>query len=396
MATMEYDGNIDFSQETPVAPVQLQPCPTCSRSFNPKALEKHAPICLKAMNGTRRRGKFDSTTQRVLPGTKATGSPSAKQDAPKKKEKPAWKVKHEQFVRNIRAARKAQAVIDAGGSLADLPPPPPDENPDYVKCPHCERRFNEDAAKRHMKFCEEQSKRNALKKKKNSNDPKALAASRRTQYKPPLPKQRTPAKSASTTTQKAQLFQVPATHILDNGPNRPLRRLIHRAGFVAPNALRPILDLARQTAHRHHRPLLPSQQVLILLINNDLHQIHSWARKLAEAIDTGVQVVLAVALQLGAIALALHRVQSTVAHVAKVLQLDPRYFALSVESDFLTKQSSVANVVQDDKTPIVDVKGLCPVQSNAKHLSNMKCLVHCLPAVSHHANNTPKCCKMSC
>eukprot|EP00049_Salpingoeca_infusionum_P001967 m.52482 g.52482 ORF g.52482 m.52482 type:complete len:364 (+) comp11303_c0_seq5:115-1206(+) len=200
MATMEYDGNIDFSQETPVAPVQLQPCPTCSRSFNPKALEKHAPICLKAMNGTRRRGKFDSTTQRVLPGTKATGSPSAKQDAPKKKEKPAWKVKHEQFVRNIRAARKAQAVIDAGGSLADLPPPPPDENPDYVKCPHCERRFNEDAAKRHMKFCEEQSKRNALKKKKNSNDPKALAASRRTQYKPPLPKQRTPAKSASTTT----------------------------------------------------------------------------------------------------------------------------------------------------------------------------------------------------
>lgn len=34
--------------------------------------------------------------------------------------------------------------------------------PDYIQCPHCSRRFNEAAAERHMKFCEEQAARRAF------------------------------------------------------------------------------------------------------------------------------------------------------------------------------------------------------------------------------------------
>lgn len=35
-----------------------------------------------------------------------------------------------------------------------------------VKCPHCGRKFNQQAGPRHIKFCEEQSRKNMMKKKK--------------------------------------------------------------------------------------------------------------------------------------------------------------------------------------------------------------------------------------
>lgn len=43
--------------------------------------------------------------------------------------------------------------MKSGGKLSDLPPPPPSENPDYVQCPHCGRRFNQAAAERHIPKC---------------------------------------------------------------------------------------------------------------------------------------------------------------------------------------------------------------------------------------------------
>lgn len=45
-----------------------------------------------------------------------------------------WRQKHEEFVRNIRAAKTAQVAIERGDPLP--PPPPPSENPgkknDYI------------------------------------------------------------------------------------------------------------------------------------------------------------------------------------------------------------------------------------------------------------------------
>ena len=61
----------------------------------------------------------------------------------------------------------------------------PDENPDYIACQHCGRKFNEDAAKRHIPFCQ-QSKQKTIHKA-----PPALKAdfvNKRISYKPPPPK----------------------------------------------------------------------------------------------------------------------------------------------------------------------------------------------------------------
>ncbi|EGD83463.1 hypothetical protein PTSG_04071 [Salpingoeca rosetta] len=191
----DYNGEIDFEQiEPPVEQVQLSPCPTCNRTFNPKALAKHAPICQRTTANAARRGTFESSKQRVGEGEgKKAPTPARKKNPPSHSNKPVgstkkkadWREKHKQFIQNIRAARKVQKFINEGGDVSSLPPPPPSENPDYVKCPICSRRFNEDAAERHVKFCEEKSKRERI-KKNAAKDPEAMERmKRRTAYKPP-------------------------------------------------------------------------------------------------------------------------------------------------------------------------------------------------------------------
>lgn len=64
-----------------------------------------------------------------------------------------WRSKHEDFIKTIRAAKEMTVHLAKGGKLSDLPPPPPSENPDYVTCPHCSRRFNGGAAARHIPLC---------------------------------------------------------------------------------------------------------------------------------------------------------------------------------------------------------------------------------------------------
>ena len=59
----------------------------------------------------------------------------------------------EDFVRAIRDAKKVQQYVQKGGNLADLAPPPPSENPDYVYCKHCTRRFAPETAARHIPKC---------------------------------------------------------------------------------------------------------------------------------------------------------------------------------------------------------------------------------------------------
>lgn len=64
-----------------------------------------------------------------------------------------WRRKHEEFIQAIRSAKQMKQHLASGGKLSDLPPPPPSENPDYVQCPHCKRRFNQGAAERHIPKC---------------------------------------------------------------------------------------------------------------------------------------------------------------------------------------------------------------------------------------------------
>jgi hypothetical protein len=62
-----------------------------------------------------------------------------------------WRLKHEEFQRALKMAK--------GADVSDLPPPPANSNPDYVKCDFCGRSFNETAAARHIPHCRDSQTR---------------------------------------------------------------------------------------------------------------------------------------------------------------------------------------------------------------------------------------------
>ncbi len=92
-----------------------------------------------------------------------------------------WRDRHESFINAIRSARST-----------DGPPPPPAANPDYVTCPHCQRRFNADSGARHIPVCNKDPKKFSNKhlvsaRSTPSHSTGSLALKKRTAYKPPLP-----------------------------------------------------------------------------------------------------------------------------------------------------------------------------------------------------------------
>eukprot|EP00095_Tigriopus_kingsejongensis_P003617 maker-scaffold49_size462716-snap-gene-2.9 protein:Tk03617 transcript:maker-scaffold49_size462716-snap-gene-2.9-mRNA-1 annotation:"protein fam164c-like" len=131
----------------------LVPCSNCGRCFAEDRISKHQEICIKT--SMKKRKTFDSTKKRVA-GTEA--EVFVKKAAKNKtKEKPAkksdWRKKREEFINALRAAKEAQRYVAAGGKISDLPPPPPMDTSDYIQCPHCNRKFNEAAADRHIPKC---------------------------------------------------------------------------------------------------------------------------------------------------------------------------------------------------------------------------------------------------
>nr|NP_001262302.1 uncharacterized protein Dmel_CG42675, isoform G [Drosophila melanogaster]AGB95685.1 uncharacterized protein Dmel_CG42675, isoform G [Drosophila melanogaster] len=140
-------------------------CRYCGRHFNTDRLAKHEEVCQRML--TTKRKIFDASKQRIE-GTEAAAfnmkskgnrNRSTYSSAAQQKglttgvKKNNWRKKHEDFIQSIRAAKQVKAHLARGGKLSDLPPPPPSENPDYVQCPHCGRRFNEQAAERHIPKC---------------------------------------------------------------------------------------------------------------------------------------------------------------------------------------------------------------------------------------------------
>lgn len=132
----------------------MQSCQYCSRRFAEDRLATHQEICAKTAK--KKRKVYDATKHRVQ-GTELesyTKKPTKTQKPPPAPvKKTDWRRKHEEFIGAIRAAKMAQAHVAKGGKLSDLPPPPPAENPDYIQCPHCGRKFNQAAAERHMPKC---------------------------------------------------------------------------------------------------------------------------------------------------------------------------------------------------------------------------------------------------
>ncbi|CAH1108646.1 unnamed protein product [Psylliodes chrysocephalus] len=167
--TVHRNSDKQQSPRTVVARDDLNECNYCGRRFAQDRIQKHEEICSKT--GKKRRKPYDATKHRVVgtdletyvmakvPQRKSLGSTTKNTQrqsvTTSTGHKKDWRRTHEEFISAIRAAKEAQAHIAKGGKLSDLPPPPPSTNPDYVQCPHCNRRFNESAAERHIPKCAE-------------------------------------------------------------------------------------------------------------------------------------------------------------------------------------------------------------------------------------------------
>ncbi|NWU40663.1 ZC21C protein, partial [Hylia prasina] len=129
-------------------------CSFCKRKFLCTRLEKHMSICGK--NQESKRKVFDSRKARAR-GTeleqyqqwKSSRSPQSK--TPPRKNN--WKQKHEALIRIMSQARQVQQTLAKGRKVSDLPPLPPVENPDYVACTYCGRKFAPQVAERHIPKC---------------------------------------------------------------------------------------------------------------------------------------------------------------------------------------------------------------------------------------------------
>ena len=145
-----YIDNDILSTENEMQGSDFLQCNFCSRNFLAERLEKHAKICKKVSNKSRK--TFDSSKQR-LEGIESSPRKSNMNYREIKKPKSNWKQNHEDFIRSIRAAKQVQTHMKKGGKASDLPPPPPSLNPDYVYCQYCDRRFNPEVAERHIPKC---------------------------------------------------------------------------------------------------------------------------------------------------------------------------------------------------------------------------------------------------
>ncbi|NXQ18643.1 ZC21C protein, partial [Peucedramus taeniatus] len=129
-------------------------CSFCKRKFLCSRLEKHMSICGK--NQDSKRKVFDSSKARAR-GTELEQYQQQKNSrSPQSKTPPRknnWKQKHEALIHIMSQARQVEQILTKGRNVSGLPPLPPIENPDYVACTYCGRKFAPRVAERHIPKC---------------------------------------------------------------------------------------------------------------------------------------------------------------------------------------------------------------------------------------------------
>jgi len=121
------------------ADMRLVECGNCGRRFAEDRVGKHEKVC----GSQKARKQYSMKNHRVQGQDHAAYALNEKYQNTEPKKESNWRAKREEFIINIRNARK-------GGS-----PAPAAVNPDYIQCPHCQRRFNEAAAERHIPKCKD-------------------------------------------------------------------------------------------------------------------------------------------------------------------------------------------------------------------------------------------------
>eukprot|EP00955_Chlamydomonas_euryale_P055631 356174-Chlamydomonas_euryale.AAC.3 len=160
----------------------LLPCKSCKRSFTKDALAKHAKVCAKVF--VQKRKPLDVQAQRVA-GTDAAKYVAKVGKAPAKKpataaksaaaKKAKWKQESAQLRQAMQAARAVTAAQKNGQDIRTVEIPQlAEEDDDRVLCPTCGRKFNQNAADRHIPQCKD------IKAK-----PSVLKAGQKTKAPPP-------------------------------------------------------------------------------------------------------------------------------------------------------------------------------------------------------------------
>eukprot|EP00388_Colpodella_angusta_P031721 GDKK01024030.1.p1 GENE.GDKK01024030.1~~GDKK01024030.1.p1 ORF type:complete len:355 (-),score=37.80 GDKK01024030.1:177-1241(-) len=139
--------------------VDRSQCSVCNRYFATDVLDRHEDFCQRQKAKARK--VFDSRKAR-MEGTESEGyiRVVAKNEKEEEKKRAAhlaaqskWKQQSLEFRNTMRAARKVDAVLKAGGTAKDLPPPTYSDNSHLTPCPHCGRRFAAETAERHIPKC---------------------------------------------------------------------------------------------------------------------------------------------------------------------------------------------------------------------------------------------------
>lgn len=123
-------------------------CPDCSRRFNPTSFIKHSKVCKKVF--IQKRNVFDSTKMRIQDAN-ITSTSSSLNDKNLGEKASKWKEQSENFREAMRHARLCNQAKSEG---KELPPPVASKpDPSLIQCPNCMRRFNSNAAERHIPIC---------------------------------------------------------------------------------------------------------------------------------------------------------------------------------------------------------------------------------------------------
>ena len=127
-------------------------CRGCGRKFIASALERHAKICKKVFQSKRKKFAIERVGKEAK-NAQGSGCDERKLQKMRRKKKQSWKAKSSMLRDAIRASKGYDDAVKAGYPASSLPYPPAPVHDDRVECPHCNRRFAEQTAERHIPKC---------------------------------------------------------------------------------------------------------------------------------------------------------------------------------------------------------------------------------------------------